>query len=375
MSVEHGDIGILVVDDDSSIRMILGELFRDGGFRVGDAGSPETALPMLASGQYDLVFSDINMPGMSGLQLLSAIKATREDCQVVIMTANATLDTAIEATKNGASDYLRKPFPSLGGVLELAERLAGKVRANREKQAAVGSLLDAAKAAAQTGQAPGLSNLAALAEKAERLLGLRLAPANGSRPGGAAPAAEVANELVGELADFPVPEVIQVLGMMKKTGRLEVSVRAGRAHLSVVSGNVYSASFGRARDLKAICRLVALGNEGTFHFAVRPPDSERRIEESGDWLLLEALRHMDEVRALGLAVPPPHLMIRYNGRPLSADAPPLDRTLARLLRSPMAVRDVIDAVPEMDLDVYQALIRLRTAAAIDKVNPPQGAGR
>lgn len=374
MTAQHEDIGILVVDDDASIRMILRELFHDGGFRVGDAGAPEVALPMLATGEYDLVFSDINMPGMSGLQLLAAIKATREDCQVVIMTANATLDTAIEATKSGASDYLRKPFPSLGEVLELAERLADRVRAMREKKAAVGSLLTAAKAAAETGQAAGLANLAALAAKAERLLGLRLDGVSGA---GATPV-ETANELVGELRDFPVPEVIQVLGMMKKTGRLEVVVRSGRAQLTVVQGNVHAAAFGRARDMKAICRLVSQGDQGTFLFVVRPPEGERRIEESGDWLLLEALRHMDEIRALGLAIPPPHLVIRYNGRPIPPGADALDRRVAAQLATPLAVRDLLDALPELDLDIYHSLIRLRKGGAIDKVIPPRqpaGTGR
>ena len=84
------DIGILIVDDDPSIRIILGELFQDAGYRVDDAEAVFVAVQKLARGRFDIIFSDINMPGKTGIELLRDLRHADFDSEVVSMTADPT---------------------------------------------------------------------------------------------------------------------------------------------------------------------------------------------------------------------------------------------------------------------------------------------
>jgi two-component system response regulator PilR (NtrC family) len=101
---------ILVVDDERSMREFLDILLRKEGYEVATAGDVDGALVALESDDYDLVISDIQMPGKSGLDLLKAIRAANGDALVVMITAFATTETAISAMKEGAYDYVTKPF-------------------------------------------------------------------------------------------------------------------------------------------------------------------------------------------------------------------------------------------------------------------------
>jgi two-component system response regulator PilR (NtrC family) len=101
---------ILVVDDERSMREFLEILLRKEGYEVATAGDVDGALIALESDDFDLVISDIQMPGKSGLDLLKAIRAANGDALVVMITAFATTETAIAAMKEGAYDYLTKPF-------------------------------------------------------------------------------------------------------------------------------------------------------------------------------------------------------------------------------------------------------------------------
>ncbi len=103
-------ISILIVDDESSVRDSLLNWFIEDGFHVAVAEDAKTALMMLESESFDIVLSDIKMPGMDGLQMLSRIKAIRKDTIVIMMTAFATVETAVQALKDGAFDYVTKPF-------------------------------------------------------------------------------------------------------------------------------------------------------------------------------------------------------------------------------------------------------------------------
>jgi len=101
---------ILVVDDERSMREFLEILLRKEGYEVSTAGDVDGALLALESDDFDLVISDIQMPGKSGLDLLKAIRDTQSDALVVMITAFATTETAISAMKEGAYDYVTKPF-------------------------------------------------------------------------------------------------------------------------------------------------------------------------------------------------------------------------------------------------------------------------
>lgn len=103
-------ISILVVDDESSVRDSLYNWFREDGYQVECAESAKVALSILESESYDIILADIKMPGMDGLEMLRRIKALKKDSIIIVMTAFATVDTAVQALKDGAFDYVTKPF-------------------------------------------------------------------------------------------------------------------------------------------------------------------------------------------------------------------------------------------------------------------------
>jgi two-component system, NtrC family, response regulator PilR len=101
---------ILVVDDEVSMREFLGILLERESYCVDLAESAEAALTLLQSASYDLVVSDVKMPGLNGLELLAKIKDLTPDTAVIMATAFSTAEQAVEAMKLGAYDYIAKPF-------------------------------------------------------------------------------------------------------------------------------------------------------------------------------------------------------------------------------------------------------------------------
>jgi DNA-binding NtrC family response regulator len=103
-------ISILVVDDEESVRDSLYNWFKEDGYRVDCAENAKVALSILESESYDIILADIKMPGMDGLEMLRRIKSLKKDSIIIVMTAFATVDTAVQALKDGAFDYVTKPF-------------------------------------------------------------------------------------------------------------------------------------------------------------------------------------------------------------------------------------------------------------------------
>jgi len=103
-------ISILIVDDEESVRDSLYNWFIEDGYRVETAENARKALTLLESDQFDIILADIKMPGMDGLEMLRRIKSIKPDSIIIIMTAFATVDTAVKALKDGAYDYVTKPF-------------------------------------------------------------------------------------------------------------------------------------------------------------------------------------------------------------------------------------------------------------------------
>lgn len=103
-------ISILIVDDEESVRDSLFNWFIEDGYRVECAESAKKALSILESDSFDIILADIKMPGMDGLEMLRRIKFLKKDSIVIVMTAFATVDTAVQALKDGAYDYVTKPF-------------------------------------------------------------------------------------------------------------------------------------------------------------------------------------------------------------------------------------------------------------------------
>ncbi len=103
-------ISILIVDDEESVRDSLFNWFTEDGYYVECAENATVALNALDSGHYDIILADIKMPGMDGLEMLKRIKALKKESVIIMMTAFATIDTAVQALKDGAFDYVTKPF-------------------------------------------------------------------------------------------------------------------------------------------------------------------------------------------------------------------------------------------------------------------------
>ncbi|HKO90155.1 MAG TPA: response regulator, partial [Polyangiaceae bacterium] len=122
----HETPRILVVDDEQVIREILADFLSMEGFWVRTAEDGSAALVELSRNQYDLVLSDLKMPVMGGLELLKAISEHTPNVVTIIMTGFGTVETAIDAMKKGAYDYILKPFK--------VEEVVHTIRRGLEKQ-------------------------------------------------------------------------------------------------------------------------------------------------------------------------------------------------------------------------------------------------
>jgi two-component system response regulator HydG len=115
-------VRVLVVDDEPTMVKALEALLREKGWEVIALDSPIAAIQRLAAEDFDVALLDIKMPQLSGLEMLSAVKHRRPEVEVIMMTGHATVETALAAVKDGACDYLTKPFEDL----ELVARAVSK---------------------------------------------------------------------------------------------------------------------------------------------------------------------------------------------------------------------------------------------------------
>jgi DNA-binding response OmpR family regulator len=120
---------ILVVDDESGIRFFLQETLTRDGHQVTAVASGEEALARIAGQEFDLALLDLHMPGMGGMEVLAALRQQAPDTAVIMLTAYGSLETAVEALRQGAHDYLFKPCKTT----ELRESVrAGLLKRQRE---------------------------------------------------------------------------------------------------------------------------------------------------------------------------------------------------------------------------------------------------
>src|SRR5271155_4196942 len=117
---------LLIADDERGILVALKGLFRKEGYEVETAEWGEQALALVKGGLFHVIITDLSMKGMSGLDLLLAVRQIDPDCAVLMITAYGTQRIAVEAMKAGAEDYLPKPFDN--------DELRIKVRKVMEKQ-------------------------------------------------------------------------------------------------------------------------------------------------------------------------------------------------------------------------------------------------
>ncbi len=131
---------ILVVDDEEDLRNIISQVLSDDGYEVTTAASGETALEIFKDTPFPIVMTDVFMQEMTGIDLLHEIKTLSPDTQVVIMTSNASLESATAALRSGAYDYVTKPFEDLDAISAVVNRAAKKVELILQKETMVDGL-------------------------------------------------------------------------------------------------------------------------------------------------------------------------------------------------------------------------------------------
>jgi len=117
--VKNPKAKILIVDDEPIKRSVMDERLTDKGYQVVSVANPLEAEPHLKKERFDVVLTDLRMPGQDGISFLRELKSRREDQAVIVMTAYGTVGTALEAMKLGAFDYLQKPFSTEELLLKL----------------------------------------------------------------------------------------------------------------------------------------------------------------------------------------------------------------------------------------------------------------
>ncbi len=117
---------ILVVDDEPNVRLLLAREIGDRGHEVVAVSDGAQAMEEMGRENFDVVLTDIRMPGMDGMALTEWIKRTRPDTDVIVMTGYGSLETAAAAIHLGAFDYLQKPFKEIDMVTDSIDRAIHK---------------------------------------------------------------------------------------------------------------------------------------------------------------------------------------------------------------------------------------------------------
>jgi DNA-binding NtrC family response regulator len=132
--IDPGHIELLVVDDDREFRQSIVRRFQRRGFRVAEASSGQEALELANRRRFDAVVLDMVMPGIDGLQVLQQLKERGADAEIILLTGQGTIESAVQAMKLGAYDYLTKPFPlaELEAIIQRACERGRLFRENRQ---------------------------------------------------------------------------------------------------------------------------------------------------------------------------------------------------------------------------------------------------
>ncbi len=167
MNYDPNKIDLLLVDDDADFRESVARRFVRRGFRVEQATHGEQALQLASLRQFDVVVLDMVMPGLSGIQVLEQLKLTHPESEVIMLTGQGTIETAVQAMKLGAYDFLTKPFPL--NELEVLIEKAYERRQLRKENLQLKEVLHRSQAEPEIiGKSPVMQEVFRLIERAGR---------------------------------------------------------------------------------------------------------------------------------------------------------------------------------------------------------------
>ena len=155
---------ILVVDDEANARTALAELLREEGYDIETAADAFKALGKLDSFAPHLVLTDLKMPGMDGIELMKKIHGTQQECAVMVMTAFGAVESAVEAMRAGAVDYLTKPI-NFDELLIVAERALDQERLRTEANHMRARLLERFSPGNLVGNSPPMQQIFKIVEQ------------------------------------------------------------------------------------------------------------------------------------------------------------------------------------------------------------------
>src|SRR5215472_4217128 len=166
---KHATPSVLIVEDEAKMRRLLELNLGEEGYRIHAVSDAEAALNIIRQEKMDLVLTDLKLPGIDGLEFLQMVKRTNATIPVLVMTAYGTVETAVEAMKAGAVDYVLKPFPL--EEIQLVVRKELDVHRLREENLSLREAL---------GQRYEFKNIVARSKKMQEVLALveRVAPTN-----------------------------------------------------------------------------------------------------------------------------------------------------------------------------------------------------
>ena len=131
---------VLVVDDEPIVLQVFSRVLSEKGLRTRTASNAEEALKLLDEGGIACVLADKNMPGMDGIEMLRRVREAQPHCAFIVMTGYASTESAIEALRLGAVDYLQKPFDDLDDVARRTEEAIQQVRLEIERSTTMARL-------------------------------------------------------------------------------------------------------------------------------------------------------------------------------------------------------------------------------------------
>jgi len=157
-------IRLLIVDDDDDLRQDLTQLFRRQGHDVTAAATGEDALNKAEHARFDVALLDLHLPGISGIDLLARLKERQPELEALLLTAHSSIETAVEAMRQGAYDYLTKPFRAADLEVHV-EKAYEKVQLQRREQQWLRQLSYESPRYRLVGSSPAMRKVVALIEK------------------------------------------------------------------------------------------------------------------------------------------------------------------------------------------------------------------